>query len=518
MKNSTRKSINQINNTAIVYAGVFALLSVFIVVFNEYLSFQKEAILLEKSYMQDKKIETIDAVALVGNVIHRRVESSPDIPKEVMYDYIAQDIERVVLKKRKMRDMIIYEYSGKIVYSSLKKDEEMQSIVNSFVSTSTKGGDFVMAKDKTKERMFYLKEYEPLGLMMVCGVDLDEIKNVLATKKEEYRNVTTGFILKFFTLAFLLYVISTIKSRYITDKIKKEIAFIGNSFKKASQDYKFIDYKKSKFNEFSEIIMHANEMIAKIKEKNSDLSNLNAHLEEMVEQKTQALTKSMAFTQELLQRQDIFVKNAIHEINTPLSIIMTNIDLYNLKYDKNPYLVKIEGAVKVLENIYADLEYVVKKDNAKYPKSTLNLSDFVKDRLDYFKDVAHGNGLFVESQIEEDIYVSFNEIELQRICDNTISNAIKYSFEHKSVHVRIYRQVDKVFLEFENEGEPIKFPNRVFDRYYRENDVRGGFGLGLSIVKGICDKEGVLIEVLSMDGKTVFRYCFEFLKDTELSK
>ena len=102
--------------------------------------------------------------------------------------------------------------------------------------------------------------------------------------------------------------------------------------------------EKIKFQEFQEIVTHANVMIEEIKNKNNALVELNSNLEEIVEQKTIELKRSIDFTQELLEKQDRFVKNAIHEINTPLSIILMNIDLYNLKFEKNPYLIKIEAA------------------------------------------------------------------------------------------------------------------------------------------------------------------------------
>jgi len=240
---------------------------------------------------------------------------------------------------------------------------------------------------------------------------------------------------------------------------------------------------------------------------------LNSSLEEIVSQKTQELQKSVAFTQELLEKQDRFVKNAIHEINTPLSIILMNIDLYNLKFEKNAYLLKIEAAVKVLDNIYEDLAYVVKKDRQLYTKVMIDFSTFLRERVAYFEDVAEGNKLCIDCDIMSEVYIEFNEIELQRICDNNLSNAIKYSFENHSLHVRLYENKDGFVFEIENAGETIVAPDKLFDRYYREDKARGGFGLGLNIVKEICDAQGVLVEVFSNETTTTFRYTFP--KDVE---
>jgi signal transduction histidine kinase len=185
-----------------------------------------------------------------------------------------------------------------------------------------------------------------------------------------------------------------------------------------------------------------------------------------------------------------------------------NIDLYNLKFEKNPYLLKIEAAVKVLDNIYEDLAYVVKKDRVVYEKAMIDFSKFLTERVDYFEDVAEGNKLHISMEIMPDLFILFNETELQRICDNNLSNAIKYSYEKHPLHVKLYDDGNEVVFEVENCGETIKSPDQLFNRYYREDEARGGFGLGLNIVKGICDTNGVSIEVLSDESKTLFRYRF----------
>jgi signal transduction histidine kinase len=185
-----------------------------------------------------------------------------------------------------------------------------------------------------------------------------------------------------------------------------------------------------------------------------------------------------------------------------------NIDLYNLKHDKNIYLTKIEAAVKVLQNIYGDLGFIVKQDRVEYKKEMINLSEYVEQRIDYFSDVAFGNELEIQSKIERNLFISFSEFELQRLCDNNISNAIKYSYAKQKIQIRLYQKENEIFFEVENIGDKIEHIKRLFDRYYREDEARGGFGLGLNIVKEICDKNGVKIEVDSTTQRTIFRYIF----------
>jgi len=172
-------------------------------------------------------------------------------------------------------------------------------------------------------------------------------------------------------------------------------------------------------------------------------------------------------------------------------------------------LTKIEAAVKVLENIYGDLSYIVKKDRVEQRLDMINFTEFIQSRVEYFRDVATGNKLFIKSEIDADIFILFNEFELQRLCDNNLSNAIKYSHMNETIYVRLYRRNSCTIFEVENKGEVIVSVNDLFTRYYREDEARGGFGLGLNIVHEICEKNNVKVKVKSNEKRTLFRYYFE---------
>ena len=479
------KSINQINMMAIIFAGIFAFVSACIIVLNEYVDFKKESALLEEQYIETLKKSASLQLQILFNIVDYRYQNSFEVPLEELHQLIMKDVRYLTANIQEQHTLFIQKSSGELLYRS-KEDP------------------FITEKND----ILLTKEYAPLMLILGSSVGMENMKTVLEQKKEEYEDKIIGFIFKIYMLTLFLYLVSTIEYRYVSDIMGREIRFIVESFKEASKSYRTIDMEKLNFTEFRDIAAHANFMLGKIKEKNSALLELNSTLEHLVEEKTQELQCSVDFTQELLQKQDHFVKNAIHEINTPLSIILMNIDLYNLKYEKNPYLLKIEAAVKVLDNIYEDLAYVVKKDRVVYEKTMVNFSHFIHDRVAYFEDVAEGNKLSITCDIEEDMFVLFNEIELQRICDNNLSNAIKYSFENKPLHVRLYEVGEDIFLEVKNQGEKILNPDKLFDRYYRENKARGGFGLGLNIVKEICEAQDIAITILSDDEHTIFRYRF----------
>jgi signal transduction histidine kinase len=117
--------------------------------------------------------------------------------------------------------------------------------------------------------------------------------------------------------------------------------------------------------------------------------------------------------------------------------------------------------------------------------------------------------LKIDFEIEDGRKIEFNETKLQRVCDNNISNAIKYSFENSTIFIKLYKEADKVVFYIENHGEKIKDKEKLFDRFYREDEARGGFGLGLNIVKDICEENQVDIKTIFEEGKNIFIYTFK---------
>ena len=206
---------------------------------------------------------------------------------------------------------------------------------------------------------------------------------------------------------------------------------------------------------------------------------------------------------------DNFIKDSMHEINTPLSIINLNSDLFANKYGENKYLWRIKSASKTLATIYNDMDYLVKEGRIEYKKSLLNFSEFIQNRIDYFQEVANLKQIQLDTNIILDITYMFSKTKLQRIVDNTISNAIKYSNDNSHVEINAYKGDDHIVFEVKDYGVGIKDTNKIFSRYYRENEAKGGFGIGLNIVKKIIDEEDILLEVSSVLGEgTTFRYSF----------
>ncbi len=213
--------------------------------------------------------------------------------------------------------------------------------------------------------------------------------------------------------------------------------------------------------------------------------------------------------QRINKQLDNFIKDSMHEINTPLSIINVNIDLYNRKNEPNKYMQRMKAAAKVLSNIYNDMDYLIKYERLEHEKKEINLAEFLKERVEYFKEVARMKDIVINTDIEDCGTIYMNDKELQRLIDNNISNAIKYSYENSKIDISLYVQDEKCYLSFKDYGVGIEKVEKIFSRYYREDSSKGGFGIGLNIVKSIIQKEGIELKIESHPKQgSLFIYIF----------
>lgn len=223
--------------------------------------------------------------------------------------------------------------------------------------------------------------------------------------------------------------------------------------------------------------------------------------------------------EEINQKLDNFIKDSMHEINTPLSIININADLFANKYGENKYLHRIKSASKTLATIYDDMDYLIKQGRVEHKVKEIDVSEFLLNRIDYFKSIANLKQLHIQRKITPKLIYTFSKTKLQRIVDNTISNAIKYSHDDNVIDICLYEEQGEIVFSVEDYGIGIECVEEIFSRYYRENQTKGGFGIGLNIVKEIIDEEGIALEVNSMLHKgTIFLYRFPLYNKSFLSK
>jgi two-component system OmpR family sensor kinase len=194
---------------------------------------------------------------------------------------------------------------------------------------------------------------------------------------------------------------------------------------------------------------------------------------------------------------DRFIKDTTHELNTPLSAILANIEMMDtsVMVEKNrKKLERINVAAKTVSTLYKDLTFLTLEQEKKNEDEVLDIRAILKDRVEYFDVLARSRQITFKLQLEE-AQIVMDRRKFIRVVDNLISNAIKYNKRNGTIEVILHK--DRLVIADTGIGvseEKIPF---MFDRYLRFNNSEGGFGIGLSIVKKILDEYGMTIYVES---------------------
>jgi two-component system OmpR family sensor kinase len=195
---------------------------------------------------------------------------------------------------------------------------------------------------------------------------------------------------------------------------------------------------------------------------------------------------------------DDFIKDTTHELNTPVSAILTNIE--SLEASDLPEIVqkklkRIEIASRTISTLYDDLTYLILNHDQAINNTPLNISDLLHERLDYFRHRIEQKKIDLDLRITPDIIIIIDQTKAIRLIDNLLSNAIKYN-----------RMGGKITMTLENEGLciedngigiPRDMIERIFERYTRADKSVGGFGIGLHIVAMIAKSYHFTISIES---------------------
>ncbi len=199
---------------------------------------------------------------------------------------------------------------------------------------------------------------------------------------------------------------------------------------------------------------------------------------------------------------DNFIKETTHELNTPITTILTNIETLegaecNEKSMKK--LQRIKTASMTISNLYQDLVYLLLNHQVASQNQTLNLSEIVSQRVHYFSDMANAKKLTLDTTLQDDVHFFADRQKMERLIDNILSNAIKYT--NRATTITITLTPSSLSVQDEGGGMSQEEISRIFERYSRFDKTQGGFGIGYSIIKSIVDEYGIRIVIDSEPNK-----------------
>ena len=185
-----------------------------------------------------------------------------------------------------------------------------------------------------------------------------------------------------------------------------------------------------------------------------------------------------------------FVRDILHDVNTPLSTLRLNTSLLIKEYGKNRKLERIEQSVDKILSLQNNLRGYL--DEHALAEEVFDLMQLVETRVEMVRKI------YPDIVFKEELYslqLNTNRDAIDRIVDNLLTNAAKYNSKNGLVSIKFQ---DKNLI-IEDTGSGIKDSSKVFKRFYTENEK--GVGIGLHIVKKLCDALGIAISLKSELGK-----------------
>ncbi|MFA9238866.1 MAG: sensor histidine kinase [Candidatus Paceibacteria bacterium] len=211
---------------------------------------------------------------------------------------------------------------------------------------------------------------------------------------------------------------------------------------------------------------------------------------------------------------DKFIKDSAHELNTPITVLMTSVSM--LKNGKNPQKMMkyILSSSKQISQIYNDIHFSAFNNMNEDVFEEFNLKDLVSESAEYFNDISITKNIVIKS-ILDDCFIKMDKTKTQKLVNNLISNAIKYSYKDSVVEVILNNNNILSVKDF-GIGISLEDQKEIFKRYKRGNNNEGGFGIGLDIVKGICEEYNLILTLKSqMNKETVFSIDFSSILNKE---
>ncbi len=192
------------------------------------------------------------------------------------------------------------------------------------------------------------------------------------------------------------------------------------------------------------------------------------------------------------------VANISHDLRTPLTVILGHLQLIS-KTDLTPEQkerleIVNNKAVRMKELVDTFYEYsLVTTSNEEMKKDKLNILNMLMDLISDCAPLMDKKGITPEIDLpEHSVYIYSDKNALDRILQNLVTNAIRYSAGN--ISISLVSDADQVAVSITNPipDDSELDPDRMFDRFYTGDSSRssGGTGLGLAVVKELTDKLG----------------------------
>lgn len=202
----------------------------------------------------------------------------------------------------------------------------------------------------------------------------------------------------------------------------------------------------------------------------------------------------------MLRREQEFTANASHELRTPLTGIKTSCELLAAEPELNARArARVDmisaAADRMAEQIQALL--FLAREQEPGAVQSVDLATCVTDAIAAGRAEAVRKGLRLESNVGSDVILQLDPRALHLVLTNLLGNALRHT-DHG--FIRIAYSTPRLTITDSGAGIAPEHLPRLFERFYRASDELEGLGLGLAIVRQVCDRNGWRVEVTSTPG------------------
>lgn len=193
--------------------------------------------------------------------------------------------------------------------------------------------------------------------------------------------------------------------------------------------------------------------------------------------------------------QKEFTENAAHEMQTPLAIFQSKLELLmqtkNLSEEQAILMASLSEATSRLSKLNKALLLLSKIENNQFTEDeTVDVTALTNKLIDIFNKQATTDEILFKTTFLNHLSISFNPTLIDILLSNLISNAIKHNPGRGLIEISISGRQWKI----SNPGSPLISPDRIFERFQKGTSSHASTGLGLAIVKKISDTNGIAIQ------------------------
>lgn len=211
---------------------------------------------------------------------------------------------------------------------------------------------------------------------------------------------------------------------------------------------------------------------------------------------------------EAYRKQKEFVSDASHELKTPLSVLLTYIEILQQQPQNAKALQVMKDETKNMSGLIENLLALTRLENTEKPTTQeLNAADIIIPLVERLNTVHKDRKQPIKIICSKDIKVKMSQQHFERLLTILLDNALKYTPADKEILIKAATGEHNAKIEIADKGIGIKNDDlpHIFERFYRadkgRNRQNGGFGLGLSLALDIVQKYKGRIKVQSEFGK-----------------